>query len=141
MRAVRVDKVTYAALQIILSAYLRGETSNIMLWEMTLAGKPQIKSRIDSFLRTHELQRKEFVLVDSEATFGGGSTPGGKIPSAAIRIDMNRSPDEIARFFQGCEPPVVGTVKEGAFQLDFRTIPPEDEAPLADACKQLLNTT
>ncbi|MCP4195683.1 MAG: L-seryl-tRNA(Sec) selenium transferase [Proteobacteria bacterium] len=141
MRAVRVDKVTYAALQIILSAYLRGETSEIVLWEMTMAGKPHIQSRIDAFLRTHELERKEFVVVNSEATFGGGSTPGGKIASAAVRIDVNRSPDQIARFFQECEPPVVGTVKEGAFQLDFRTILPEDEAPLADACKQLLNTT
>jgi L-seryl-tRNA(Ser) seleniumtransferase len=140
MRAVRVDKVTYAALQIILSAYLRGDASDLLLWEMTMAGKPHIQSRIESFLRTHELTQKEFVVVDSEATFGGGSTPGGKIASAAICIDVDRSPDEIARFFQECEPPIVGTVKEGAFQLDFRTILPQDEAPLAEACTTLITS-
>jgi L-seryl-tRNA(Ser) seleniumtransferase len=140
MRAVRVDKITYAALQIILSAYLRGEHREIMLWNLTMADRPHIQSRIDSFLHTHALKSNAFVMVDSEATFGGGSTPGGRISSAAIRIDVNRTPDEIARFFQECEPPVVGTVKEGTFQLDFRTVLPEDEAPLAEACKKLLNT-
>jgi L-seryl-tRNA(Ser) seleniumtransferase len=140
MRAVRVDKITYAALQVILSAHLRGEHGEVMLWNMTMADKPRIQSRIETFLETHGLKGKEFVVVDSDATFGGGSTPGGKIPSAAIRMNVNRTPDEVARFFQECDPPVVGTVKEGAFQIDFRTILSEDEAPLGEACKTLLDT-
>ena len=138
MRAVRVDKITYTALQIVLSAHLRGEPTDIVLWNLTLADPAEIRTRIEAFLQTYNLQTEAFTVVDSTATFGGGSTPGGQIPSAALRIEIDRSPDEIARFFQECEPSVVGTVKEGFFQIDFRTVLPEDETPLADACATLL---
>jgi seryl-tRNA(Sec) selenium transferase len=78
-----------------------------------------------------------FEIVDSAAAFGGGSTPGEEIPSAAIRLRSRRSADEIARRLQENEPPVLGTVREGAFQLDLRTILAEDEAPLAEALRAL----
>ena len=140
MRAVRVDKITYTALQIILSAHLRGEPNDILLWDLTLADPAEIRARIETFLQIHNLETNAFTVVNSTATFGGGSTPGGQIPSAALRIEIDRSPDEIARFFQEFEPSVVGTVKEGFYQIDFRTVLPEDETPLADACAKLLRS-
>lgn len=138
MRVVRVDKITYAALQIALRYHLSGERGKVRLWTMAMAGKEELQGRVKSFISEHGLDSKQFTMVDSQSTFGGGSTPGSEIPSAGIRIDMVITPDEIARFFQEREPPVVGTVKEGYFQIDFRTILPEDEAILADACKALI---
>lgn len=136
MRVIRVDKVTYAALQVVLTHHLAGEHDSVTLWRM--GGEParSVRERASAFIVNNGLDPSTFRMVDSVATFGGGSTPGEEIPSAAIRIISGKSPDSIARWFQKEEPPLVGTVKEGAFQVDFRTILPQDEAPLARALKR-----
>ena len=139
MRVVRVDKVTYAALQIVLTHHLAGEHQKVKLWSLAMAGGDTIFHRAKSFVGEHDLDPGQFEVVDCQSTFGGGSTPGGDIPSAAVRIHVGLGPDEIASFFQRGEPPVIGTVKEGYFQIDFRTVLPEDEAALAQACKDLLS--
>lgn len=137
MRMLRVDKVTYAMLQIVLTRHVLGDRGGVLLWALADAPAGAVRERAAAFLRANGLPAAMFGIVDSAATFGGGSTPGEQIPSAAIRIASRRSPDEIARRLQLAEPPVVGTVREGAFQLDFRTILPADEAPLADALRAL----
>ena len=131
MRVIRVDKITYAALQVVLSRHLAGKHDSIALWRMGGEPADSVRRRAEAFLTGSGLPAERFEIVDSVATFGGGSTPGEEIPSAAIRILSDGTPDSIARGFQKEEPPLVGTVKEGAFQIDFRTILPEDEAPLA----------
>ncbi len=139
MRVVRVDKITYAALQVVLTHHLNGDHDKVKLWSMVLADKNAVEKRVKGFISEYGLSKDNFSTVDTNATFGGGSTPGGEIPSAALKINADRKPDEIARFFQEWEPPIVGTVNQGDFQLDFRTILQEDEPTLAEACKALLD--
>ena len=136
MRVLRVGKITYAALQVVLRHHLAGEHEAVVLWGMAAADRDRVAKRAQDFIQERSLDPSRFAVVDSMATFGGGSTPGEDIPSAAIRITSDKTPDEVARWFQNEEPPVVGTVKEGAFQIDFRTVLPEDEDPLAEAFKR-----
>ncbi len=136
MRVLRVGKITYAALQVVLRHHLAGEHEAVALWGMAAADRAGVAKRAQDFMQNHSLDPSRFAVVDSMATFGGGSTPGEEIPSAAIRITSDKTPDKVARWFQNEEPPVVGTVKEGAFQVDFRTVLPEDEEPLAVALKR-----
>jgi L-seryl-tRNA(Ser) seleniumtransferase len=131
MRVIRVDKLAYAALQHVLSAHLAGEQETIPIWRMAGEDRAGVAARAAAFLVDAGIEDPRAAIVDSEATFGGGSTPGEVIPSAAIRLVGTASPDATARWFQDREPPVLGTVKSGAFQLDFRTILPEDEPFLA----------
>jgi L-seryl-tRNA(Ser) seleniumtransferase len=135
MRAIRVDKVTYAALQVVLSHHLAGRHERVTLWEMASASQDQLRRRVTDFVERLGLDERRFTVVDTVATFGGGSTPGEQIPSAALRLSSDGSPDAIARWFQGLEPPVIGTVKDGQFQIDFRTVLPEDEELLAVALR------
>ena len=137
MRMLRVDKITYAMLQIVLARHARGDHEGVLLWSLAAPPRDEVRARAARFLEAHGLGAPLFEVVDSAAAFGGGSTPGEEIPSAAIRVRSRRSPDEIARALQRHEPPVVGTVREGAYQLDFRTILADDEAPLADALLEL----
>jgi len=133
MRVIRVDKLVYAALEHVLAAHLAGEHGRIPIWRMAAAGREEVAARAAAFLEKNGFADPRVSVVDSEATFGGGSTPGEIIPSAAVRLAGTASADATARWFQEREPPVLGTVRNGAFQLDFRTILEEDEAPLAVA--------
>jgi L-seryl-tRNA(Ser) seleniumtransferase len=137
MRMLRVSKVIYAMLQIVLQRHALGEHDRVGLWALARAPQEAVRARAAAFLAAHGLHGPMFTVVDSAATFGGGSTPGEEIPSAAVRIDSRLSPDAVARRLQNAEPPVVGTVRDDAFQIDFRTVLETDEAPLAAALKGL----
>ena len=99
---------------------------------MAAATREQLRERAAALVADRGLDPARFVVVDTEATFGGGSTPGERIPSAGLRI-AGAAPDAAARWFQRREPPVVGTTRGGSFQIDLRCVLPEDEAPLAQA--------
>ncbi|MBW2277784.1 MAG: hypothetical protein JRF63_09850, partial [Deltaproteobacteria bacterium] len=133
MRVIRVDKVTYGALQIVLSHHLAGRHERVAMWAMASASQDQMRRRVADFLEQHGFGAPSFTAVDTVSTFGGGSTPGEQIPSAGVRLSSGASADSVARWLQEREPPVIGLVKDDGFQVDFRTILPEDEEPLAAA--------
>ncbi len=122
MRALRADKLTYAALQIALTHYANGEPHKVQLWGMAAEDQDVLRQRVEQFISDHQLNPSRFSVVDSEATFGGGSVPGEKIPSVALCLNFKRSADTLATKLQHHEPTVIGTVKEGRFHIDFRTI-------------------
>jgi len=122
-RALRVDKLTLAAL------------------EATLTG-PQppvaraLASRADDLLTRARLLADELgaglaAAVPSEAAVGGGGAPGVVLPSAAVAL-----PAELAEPLRLGEPAVVGRVAGGRLLLDLLTLPPEDDARLVEAVRR-----
>jgi L-seryl-tRNA(Ser) seleniumtransferase len=138
MRVVRVDKMTYAGLQTALTWHLNGEHEKIQLWAMAAQKREDVKSRVLRFIQERGFDPGVFTAVDCESTFGGGSTPGHKIPSAAIRINMKAAPDDIASALQKLTLPVIGVVREGRFEIDFRTVLSFQEDILARSLKWLM---
>ncbi len=136
MRTVRVDKLTYAALQVVLSHHLAGEHENVALWSLAEPDRGSVAERARAIVGRADLAPELARVVDSEATFGGGSAPGEKIPSASISLESAEPADEVARWFQRREPPVLGTVRDGTFRIDPRTVLPEDEQPLVEALRE-----
>jgi L-seryl-tRNA(Ser) seleniumtransferase len=134
MRVVRVDKLTFGILQTVLGHYLAGEPERIALWQMVETSANTLAARVESFVATHGLPKDVFVPVETEATFGGGATPGTAIPSYGLGISAPKGPDTIAAFFQKRSPPVIGTVRGDLFVIDFRTVLEADEALLAQSC-------
>ncbi|MDD5309839.1 MAG: L-seryl-tRNA(Sec) selenium transferase [Deltaproteobacteria bacterium] len=135
MRVLRVDKIAFAAMGIVLRHHLNGEHGRVAVWALANAGEEEVRARAESFIGKWGLVAERYEVVPSTATFGGGSTPGQGIPSFAMRVKGPGKPDEIARFFQEREPPVIGTVRNGSFEIDFRTVLPEDEPALGEACR------
>ncbi|WP_121253796.1 L-seryl-tRNA(Sec) selenium transferase [Nocardioides ferulae] len=123
-RALRVDKLTLAAL------------------EATLTGPaPPVPAALDTPLA--ELRRRAERLaadlhamdaeaVDSVAAVGGGGAPGVDLPSAAIAL-----PERLAGPLRS-DPvtPVVGRVERGRLLLDLFAVPAADDAALADAVRR-----
>jgi L-seryl-tRNA(Ser) seleniumtransferase len=80
VRALRVDKMTTAALQATLLHYIRGEaTAKIPIWRMIAAPIADIEKRVERWARAIG---QGACVVESESTIGGGSLPGKPCPHA-----------------------------------------------------------
>ena len=139
-RALRVDKLTTAALEATLGAYLRGSLDEIPSLRMIRSTTQELKRRAENFLRelTPELPHGEVELeiTDGTSLAGGGSTPTQSLPTKIIRVAsvrhsaaqleqrLRRSPTGIS---------VVARVEDDHLVLDLRTVFPEQEAQLVKA--------
>jgi L-seryl-tRNA(Ser) seleniumtransferase len=133
-RALRVDKLTTAALAATLGAYLRGAAEEIPAMRMIRMSVQEIKRRAENFLRelTPELPlgEVELEITDGSSLAGGGSTPTQSLPTRLIRIAsarysasqleqrLRRAPASIS---------VIARVEEDRLILDLRTVFPEQE--------------
>jgi L-seryl-tRNA(Ser) seleniumtransferase len=70
-------------------------------------------------------------VVPSEAALGGGSLPGERIESRAIRLrHTERKAEDLARKLRGGEVPIVGRIVDDQLHLDLRTLLEDDVAEL-----------
>jgi L-seryl-tRNA(Ser) seleniumtransferase len=133
-RALRVDKLTIAALEVTLSAYLRGTVEEIPALRMARISVQEIKRRAENFVRelTPEvpLGEVELDIVDGASLVGGGSTPTQSLPSKIIRIasarySASQLEQRLRRAPAGIS--VVARVDDDRLVLDLRTVFPEQE--------------
>src|SRR5207302_5859308 len=89
-RALRVDKLTIAALEAVLGAYLRAAWDEIPAIRMIRATPQELKCRAENFIR--ELRPKlsldeiEIEIADGTSLAGGGSAPSESLPTKIVRI-------------------------------------------------------
>jgi L-seryl-tRNA(Ser) seleniumtransferase len=133
-RALRVDKLTTAALAATLGAYLRGAVEEIPALRMIRMSTQELKRRAENFLRelTPELPlgEVELEIVDGTSLAGGGSTPAQSLPSEIIRIASARHSasqleQRLRRAPAGIS--VIARVEDDRLVLDLRTVFPEQE--------------
>ncbi|WP_119730639.1 L-seryl-tRNA(Sec) selenium transferase [Thermomonospora amylolytica] len=117
-RALRVDKLTLAALE----ATLRGPRPPVA--RALRADAAELRRRAELLAKELSAQGVAADAVDSEATVGGGGAPGVTLPSAAVAL-----PGGYAGPLR--ERGVVGRVEHGRLLLDLRAVPPDEDAPLA----------
>ena len=136
-RALRVDKLTTAALAATFGAYLRGAVDEIPALRMIRMGVQEIKRRAENFLRelTPELPLGEVDLeiTDGSSLAGGGSTPTQELPTRLIRIASARYSaaqleQRLRRGPAGIS--VIARVEDDRLVLDLRTVFPEQESAL-----------
>jgi L-seryl-tRNA(Ser) seleniumtransferase len=126
MRALRVDKVTLAALEATADAYLRNAWDELPLWAMALAPEADLHERAEriagAVASTFEPEGKvEATRVMSVA--GGGSVPGSQIPSWGIAISGLDANALQSKLREGT-PPLIARVADDRVVLDMRTIDP-----------------
>jgi L-seryl-tRNA(Ser) seleniumtransferase len=140
-RALRLDKMTLAALEATLQLALDSErgAAHIPLWSMVAAPVEVLTQRavtIAGLLSSRFGYRAQVVQADS--FLGGGSAPIQPIPTAAIAISPPYPPPHqseagLAKALRGGDPPVIVRTQKGIVLLDMRTIPATSEADLLDA--------
>ena len=133
-RAVRIDKLTLAALTATLDLYLTQSMAELPIWNMLGASADAIAARAQSWQRSL-LQRGVGVeVVPTESTVGGGSLPGERLPTSALAISPRpgRAADLLRRLREQ-EPPVIGRIEQERVLLDPRTVLPGEDDALIDA--------
>jgi L-seryl-tRNA(Ser) seleniumtransferase len=145
-RALRVDKLTIAALEATLSAYLRAAWDEIPAMRMIRMTPQEIKRRAENFIRELRpelpLDEVEIEIADGVSLAGGGSTPAQSLPTKIIRIASARYSaakleQRLRRAPSGTS--VIARVEEERLILDLRTVFPEQEPLLVKTLAAVLH--
>jgi L-seryl-tRNA(Ser) seleniumtransferase len=145
-RALRVDKLTIAALGATLGAYLRAAWEEVPAMRMIRMTPHELKRRAENFIRELRpelpLDEVEIEIADGTSLAGGGSTPSQSLPSKVIRIAsarysatkleqrLRRAPAGIA---------VIARVEDERLILDLRTVFPEQDPLLIKTLAAVLH--
>jgi L-seryl-tRNA(Ser) seleniumtransferase len=140
MRALRVDKMTLAALEATLDAHLSGHAHELPLWRLAAASVDGLAARAAKLVAAlQDLGGLKAEAVPSAALTGGGSWPGAELPSYAVALaHAEKSPDELARALRAGDPPVIGRIENERVVLDLRTVPDEQDDALSAALRAAL---
>ncbi|MBZ4623160.1 L-seryl-tRNA(Sec) selenium transferase, partial [Mycobacterium avium] len=122
-RALRVDKLTLAALE----ATLTGPPPPVAAALDADVGR--LRARAQSLAAALPADADALAL-DCVAAVGGGGAPSVELPSAAVSL-----PERYAAALRAGRPPVVGRLEGGRCLLDLRTVSPEDDELLAAAVR------
>jgi L-seryl-tRNA(Ser) seleniumtransferase len=157
MRALRVDKLTYAALEGTLVELARGRgTTEVPVLRMLSARFEDIAARTEALVRrltespSRQLAGEAKADAEAEASpdarpralrattldgwsaIGGGSAPGTRLPTRLVALDVEGiAPDDLLRQLRGTTPPVIARIEEQRVVLDLRTVTPEQDEQLA----------
>ncbi len=135
MRALRCDKLTYAALEATLRLYLDRESlpANLPVMGMMTATTQTLQARAERMLGgLADLLRQDWRIevIQSVAQAGSGSLPLEEIPSIAITVvPTGLSAGDLATRLRRCEPAILGYVRDDRLHLDMRTVT-DDEVPV-----------
>lgn len=139
-RALRSDKLTYAALEATLGAYARGRAlQEIPVLRMLSMDKVELESRTRAFEeKLHERFSRSsgwsVEMVENTSVVGGGSAPGVQPASYAIALASDlRSAEALGEALRKFRTPVVSRIHEGKLLLDLRTVFESQEDDLFEA--------
>lgn len=141
MRALRVDKVTLAALEATLLHYLKGEAEQeIPVWRMISAREEELKATADEWARVMRSWDIECEVVAGRSTIGGGSLPGETLPTwvVAFRVGEALAGEEAAAL-RKLKAPVVARVESGSLVVDPRTVLTGQEGILLEGLRTVLH--
>ena len=130
-RALRVDKLTVAALEATLRMVQDGRGDEIPARALTLAPEPVLRARADALRRHLEDAGVDARVVHVEGQVGGGTLPLARPRSWACVLEGEA--EAFATRLRTGEPSVVARIEDGRLVLDVRCIEEPDLAPLAAA--------
>src|SRR4051794_5364675 len=138
MRAFRVCKLTYAALEGTLMDYLDENVEGVPVTRMLALSPKEIRARCEQLAGSLALEDLTVDVVPSKALIGGGTTPGKKLNSFALAVrHASLRADQLAARLRESDPPVVSRIRKDTVLLDLRTVSPESDAELGAVLRSL----
>ncbi len=143
MRALRCDKLIYAALEPTLRLYLNEDDllkENCVL-KMLLEPMENLNRKAKKL--SNKLDRIktscQFKIEDTSIEIGSGAMPLEEFPSKAISLQIESIPVEtLAKRFRSYSPPIIGYIRDNRLFFDLRTIFEDEYAIFFEACQQIL---
>lgn len=136
-RALRVDKLTIAALEPVLAAHGRGDGASIPVVAMIAARRDDLRKRVEGWRVALGDLGSGTECVDTAAAVGGGTLAEAPLASAALALPAGDA-DGLARALREASPPVVARIADGRVLLDARTVLPDQDAALVGVLRAIL---
>jgi len=139
MRAMRVDKMTYAALEATLQEHLTGRAdATVPVARMIALTPSEIEARARALADRLTGAGLRAEIVAGFSTIGGGSAPGSTLPTRLIAIGVvGTSAAALEARLRRLDPPVIARIEDDRLVLDLRTVPPEEDEALGEALVDL----
>lgn len=135
MRACRVDKMTYAALEWTLNQYeTNAYSTTLPVWRMLFAEPEEIQGRALQLADLLETRGFQVALKPGVSLIGGGSAPEVEIPTFVLAVtSKEHSVNQMERHLREFATPVLARIEDDQLILDLRTVFPEQEATIVSA--------
>jgi L-seryl-tRNA(Ser) seleniumtransferase len=134
MRALRVDKMTYAALEATLTEYAAGRASaTVPVQRMLTMTADEIRVRAATLAdQVNAIDGWQAEIVAGVSAIGGGSAPGVELPTWLVAIAKDGlTSDALEERLRRLTPPVIARIEDDRVLLDLRTVLPHQDAQLA----------
>src|SRR3954451_18253770 len=132
MRALRVDKLTYAALEATLEAHAIGRREEVPVIRMLGSTVGEIGKRAAALAEALAANGWRTRVVDGISTIGGGSAPGARLPTRLVELERDAlSADQIQERLRSLDPPIIARIQDDRVVLDLRTVLPDQDELLA----------
>ncbi len=135
-RALRVGKLTLAALEATLRSYLAGREDEIPALRLMRTPTSVLSARAHKLAqRLAEHGISGCSVVEGESVLGGGSTPMQSMPSPLVAVEgrPGRAAARVESGLRSYDPPVVARIEKERVLLDLRTVPEDQEDDLVAA--------
>ncbi len=140
MRALRVDKLVFAALEATLASYATGRArEEIPVVAALFATRDEIARRARAFVRRARALPLKLVLLDGFSLVGGGSAPDRQLPTKLIAVESDTlSAEELESRLRAQDPPIVARILDDRLVLDLRTVSRASESDLLEGMKGMM---
>ncbi len=144
-RALRVDKMTIAALEATLRIYLdeKKAMETIPSMKMLTMTNEELSERAEVLCRNlmRKVKNAEIDVVDTKSQVGGGSLPGEELDSKAVTIvPYGISINELEERLRLGKYHIIGKIHRNRYELDLRTILDGESEKIVEAVKEALKT-
>ncbi len=141
-RALRIDKLTLAALEYTLRQYFFGRLEKIPVINMIATPYEHLLKRVKNVKKKLKRKIGEYAtldIIDGASKIGGGSLPLAELRSPLLSVKpKNMSAQELERKLRYCDPPIIAIIRDDAVLFDFRTIFEHQEPTLTEALEVVL---
>ena len=135
-RALRCDKLTFAALQATVDLHLNASPLEIPTLALLQIPKDELRARAAAIFSRLQGLPLQIAIGRGKAKIGGGTLPRSIMSSVTIDIlPENSSVDEFAATLRDSMPPIIGYIADERFRLDLRTIFPHQDDAVVDAIR------
>ncbi len=137
-RALRVDKLIYAALEATLIAYVKHQYDSVPALKMMSLTNEDIGDRAKALAGQVDSVRFKVEVIDGESVIGGGAAPSSILPTRLLALThSDLSANDLAARLRAANPPIISRVEDGRVLLDLRTVFPAQDIVIANALSRI----
>ena len=144
MRALRVDKMTDAALEATLRLYERGTAqTDVPVIRAMAMSETEVSARAEKFMQQAMEATTGRLLIELESgdsVIGGGSAPEVKLPTVLVTLQSSEwSAAQIEERLRNHSTPIITRAERDLVMLDLRTVAADEETVILEALRDLVN--